>query len=357
MPPVPCPAILLLEVGNALGFSRYSVNRNKQVQRAFERDFAAALNENLPKSCKPINRDYREQYFQQHATPLSTSATTTLLVPLKLPPDTHPNENPQDYNYAHIKTKYPLPENMLNAKPLKYDWKMFAYTDGSVMDYEGAMHRQVATGTVITDPITKQTCQPPLIGSGLYAHKDAAGEHEHHHADLCLRILPVLDPSAMHSNNDSDEPNCKHEATINRAELVPIQEAIDRGYTHIATDSLTSMYQIKKAIYRPQDIKEHRHVSLLQGIAGTIQQQGRIIHIYKVKSHIGIIGNERADTFATSVASASAALTPYDITVTDPSNNRNHEHWVYASSHQASAANVSQLKTSSTTAPKPLPRY
>jgi len=114
------------------------------------------------------------------------------------------------------------------------------------------------------------------------------------------------------------------------------------------------MYQIKKAVYKPQDIQEHRHVSLLQDIANTIQQNGRTIHIYKVKSHIGIIGNERADSYATSVASASAALTPYDLTVTDCSNNRNQEQWIYALPRALPMPSINS-QTLPTHAAKPLP--
>jgi ribonuclease HI len=78
--------------------------------------------------------------------------------------------------------------------------------------------------------------------------------------------------------------------TINRAELAAIKVALEvapellmlpghlatpssttssenraaRPTLNIATDSLTSMYQIWKWITRPQDLQEHRHKSILQ---------------------------------------------------------------------------------------------
>jgi ribonuclease HI len=105
--------------------------------------------------------------------------------------------------------------------------------------------------------------------------------------------------------------------TINRAELAAIQEAVEVGLqhcedscstdVHIATNSLTSMYQVKKIINRPQDMREHRHLKLLQNIVQTITDSICQAHIWKVKSHVSIMGNERADETAVDVSNGLTA--------------------------------------------------
>jgi ribonuclease HI len=86
-------------------------------------------------------------------------------------------------------------------------------------------------------------------------------------------------------------------------------EATSRGCTHIATDSLSTLYQVKKVVHQPQDMNEHRHLLLHKRIAQLILQRGQPIHISKVKSHIGIVGNEISDELATSVAKGTENLT------------------------------------------------
>jgi ribonuclease HI len=124
--------------------------------------------------------------------------------------------------------------------------------------------------------------------------------------------------------------------TINRAELAAIKVALEvapelllpadrlatpspttnsedsaaRSTLNIATDSLTSMYQIWKWITRPLDLQEHRHKSILQAIGRTIEASAVPVHIWKVKSHIGIVGNETADE--TTVGVANGTLYQYE---------------------------------------------
>jgi len=99
--------------------------------------------------------------------------------------------------------------------------------------------------------------------------------------------------------------------TINRAELAAIAVAIEHTLAHgapsegsvnIATDSLSSICQIKRTIERPQDMKTHRHYSLLRHIADLIRRSSQPIHLWKVKSHNRVLGNELADKIAVSVA-------------------------------------------------------
>jgi len=72
------------------------------------------------------------------------------------------------------------------------------------------------------------------------------------------------------------------------------------GYSHIATDSLTSLHQIKKQLSHPNLHRHHIQGDVLQTIAKAIRQSPSPIHFFKVKSHAGIIGNEHADTLAKS---------------------------------------------------------
>jgi ribonuclease HI len=109
--------------------------------------------------------------------------------------------------------------------------------------------------------------------------------------------------------NQANSMSCVN--TISRAELAAIHVAVTEagplairpdGTMHIATDSLGSIFGIRKAIDRPQDIREHRHLHLLEGIAEAVQASPGVVHIWKVKSHIGIAGNEVADAAAVAVA-------------------------------------------------------
>jgi hypothetical protein len=54
-------------------------------------------------------------------------------------------------------------------------------------------------------------------------------------------------------------------------------------------------------------MKVHRHFSLLQHIANMIYQSTKPVHLWKVKSHNGILGNELADIAAVAVATGTCA--------------------------------------------------
>jgi ribonuclease HI len=86
--------------------------------------------------------------------------------------------------------------------------------------------------------------------------------------------------------------------TISRAELAAVAATIIHGYSHIATDSLTSIHQIKKQLSHPNLHRHHIQGDVLQSIAKTIHQSPSPIHFHNIKSHAGIIGNEYADALA-----------------------------------------------------------
>jgi hypothetical protein len=86
--------------------------------------------------------------------------------------------------------------------------------------------------------------------------------------------------------------------TISRAELAAIAAAVIHGYSHIATDSLTSLHQFEKELSHPNLHRHHIQGNVLQSIAKAIRQSPSPIHFFKVKSHAGIIGNEHADALA-----------------------------------------------------------
>jgi ribonuclease HI len=94
--------------------------------------------------------------------------------------------------------------------------------------------------------------------------------------------------------------------TITRAELVAIlvtlQQIEDRNTDEIiATDSQASMYMIHKHLYEPQKHAECKHKELLQAMVTILLRRakaGNHTTFMKVKSHIGIQGNEVADRLA-----------------------------------------------------------
>jgi ribonuclease HI len=277
----PFPAMLVVEVGNQPGFQRYSVQRSPAVKQAYLQEMRAALNSLLPKLARRISEDDMRSFTAPpHAigkdarTPISSSFK-------KLPADcASARHHPAAWYAADAVGQHQLPQSYSSPPPLLYDWRTFAYTDGSAINPEAEKATRMQGA--------------PLIGSGLYAHAQAAtGNIAAGQTDLSCRLRPA--PATQ-----------SFDSTINRAELIPIREALARGYTHIATDSLASLYQIQEMAHRPQDMHEHRHRDLLANIVALIEQSPAPVHIYKVKSHTGIVGNERADELATSVAAGKA---------------------------------------------------
>jgi hypothetical protein len=117
--------------------------------------------------------------------------------------------------------------------------------------------------------------------------------------------------------------------TISRAELAAIAAAVIHGYSHIATDSLTSLYQITEQLSHPNFHRHHIQGDVLQSIAKAIRQSPSPIHFFKAKSHAGIIGNEHADALAKKPATTYADNADTSIRIAGPEENPFYNiHWL-----------------------------
>ena len=195
-----------------------------------------------------------------------------------------------------------LVDSLPPTPPLKHDWKDFIYTDGSVITSSGK-----------SEPIF------PAIGAGVYIPRTET-------------YIPVH----CFQDNDKSHPACVN--TINRAELAAIEVAVDEALAqtntgleiHIATDSLSSIFQVRRANTRPQDMNEHRHFNVITSIAEKIGSSGCTIHLWKVRSHIGIVGNEIADELAVGVSKGKIShVAPGTDRYDTPSNDRSDMYWLY----------------------------
>jgi ribonuclease HI len=86
--------------------------------------------------------------------------------------------------------------------------------------------------------------------------------------------------------------------TINRSELAAVLVAVQKGHTEIATDSASSLFQVRKQLLNPMAVLHHLHRELLKDIVILVQSSPSPVTFYKVKSHSGVIGNEGADHLA-----------------------------------------------------------
>ena len=217
----------------------------------------------LKKTCQrnPWGKVWNSKHtYHPYQTALGSGEHSGLNRFIKLPND-HPQapEGP-DKTSALMSTDQPhncnideAPQNSSsqNLTCIVKDWRDWTYTDGSLQKNHAGQD----------------------TGSGIY--------HPH------LNVSHYVNPKGMGITN-----------TISRTELAAIAAAVIHGYSHIATDSLTSLHQIKKHLSHPNLRHHHIQGNVLQSIAEAIRQSPLPIHFFKVKSHAGITGNEHADALA-----------------------------------------------------------
>ena len=266
-----CPRwdVNIIIVANEKGFDKYYKCTNTESRTALCVQLAEALNSlqperkitmdqvdswiTLPPGWKPDAKAARDQI--QLTTPEMGMRLPRSL--RAMPRDTNMSgktvqENDIQRATATLKGQYPEGE-------LKFNWKTLAYTDGSLKKVED---------------------NKTLVGAAVYLPDKETGLK-----GQFIRIDPS--PGGVHN-------------TINRAELVALHELLKRsqteeGWNNVATDSLTSMRLIWKAVTNPANMADHLHKDLLDDIARIIGERDTPLNIYKIKSHMGMVGNELAD--------------------------------------------------------------
>ena len=108
--------------------------------------------------------------------------------------------------------------------------------------------------------------------------------------------------------------------TITRAELAAIASALllmGQGQDEItATDSQASICMIAKYMNSPETLQQCKSMVMLEDIVAQLlarARKGQQTRILKVKSHIGIQGNEEADDLATATTDSSKCSQEYTI--------------------------------------------
>jgi ribonuclease HI len=113
--------------------------------------------------------------------------------------------------------------------------------------------------------------------------------------------------------------------TINRAELAGLEGALTHPdlqlpLLHILMDSACSLSQVHRSLHKPHTLRFHPHREMLLHILTILVQKakaGQKIILRKVKAHIGVKGNERADCLARRAA-AGQKVTHVSPRHTDP---------------------------------------
>ena len=157
--------------------------------------------------------------------------------------------------------------------PLQFDPDAIWYTDGSKVDKENTT----------------------LTGAGVYCPSGS--------------VEIAVNPCGLEAT-----------ITINRAELAAIAIALKAMSVTkeetIATDSQVCLHLISKYLDNPQDLQLCKHKKVLQDIIDSLllrAQAGKLTRFIKVKSHIGIKGNEQADQLAVKAANLATCDVAYNV--------------------------------------------
>ncbi|KAJ9527894.1 hypothetical protein QJQ45_005531 [Haematococcus lacustris] len=221
-----------------------------------------------------------------------------------------------------------------------------------------ALHPRIRTHPALAKP--SQHNQPTPLPSGHHKHRGLPADHElpstghtrqtnqpasqpttHAHRAIpewkkvtytdgsCIKGTEGASVGAGVYTPASDDRNTialSGDTTINRAELIAILSALQVGAKRIATDSLCSLYQIRRALANPMSLRTHRHKDILAEIASILTNSQDTVHFFKVRAHSGIIGNEGADALA-----KHAARHPEQATTRGPCNPRHTEQHAWLS--------------------------
>ena len=188
----------------------------------------------------------------------------------------------------------PYPGDLTLETTLRHNWRDLVYTDGSCQMRPGATTQSLGSAVYAPPQAPPPGHQPPQGVSYSYA-SDGVGPTN----------------------------------TINRAELVAIWQALlHPGVTHIATDSAVSLATIDRFAKDPASMRNHKHRMLIDAICREVARRpsGSPVHLLKVISHAGVVGNELADV----AAGEAAAGRPNCCAVRDHADAWRDVYWPYA---------------------------
>jgi hypothetical protein len=216
----------IIVTGNEAGFNKHLPHWDPAFMNNFLEKLKTAINSTLPRASQIKNMSCTKP---QPVTPQPKPFSPAVMRQLGLPSSNKYARRKADvvtdterivpiiYQGLSLETAVQqLKEGLPPAPALRYDWRAFAYTDGSCRQ-KGASWAEGAPG----------------LGTGVYIPaKEQQPEAQSH-----FSIVPLS--SAGGQDN-----------TINRAELVGILYALREGELRIASDSLTSIYQVRKQLTR-----------------------------------------------------------------------------------------------------------
>ncbi len=241
-----------------------------------------------PRWCAALSLAIPEAIFQPCPHPPTQNAAKVIRIPRSFQGELNDSAFTKNTRSITTAPNFTALTNR-NLRLKAPDWRLWAYTDGSCLTYKS----QQRVGVGVFKPVTK---------TAIYVNSGGVGI----------------------SN------------TINRAELTGIASAIRAKCTHIATDSACSLSQIRKQLLFPELHRKHTHSKLLEQFVSMIKESDTPINFYKVKAHIGVIGNKFADAIA-----KHAALHNYghDEAFPPPSPDRNppaHIYWLAEENNESS---------------------
>ena len=146
-------------------------------------------------------------------------------------------------------------------RPLRFDSAQLIYTDGSK--------------------------QGSAIGAGVYDGR---------------RRRPVGVMPRGHAGQLNTVPKAEGTGILAALQAVPDGEDVT-----LLTDSLTLIHMLRSVLHTPTSYRVHKHKHMLKRVVNAMLSRQGATTIYKVRAHIGVRGNELADTAAGIAAAAQHA--------------------------------------------------